>query len=220
MENIFFIHAHPDDLIGSAGLALMLAERGKYSLHVVDLTRGERGLDGRVDMAECGRMRTAEEYHACALLGVEPVFLGETDGEAFAGEEVCRKMADLFLASPPRAVFTHWPVDRHADHVVCFCVVTKGLKMAGFTPELYFFEEAHQTVAMPGAHYVPFDERMMNRKLELCRCYVCQNPDDVMAQRKLITASYFGMKVNAPYAECYGSNREPVAGQKTIFDSL
>lgn len=43
-ETVYFFNAHPDDLIGSAGMALRPADTGRYTLEVFDLTRGERGL--------------------------------------------------------------------------------------------------------------------------------------------------------------------------------
>ena len=80
-KHIFFVNAHPDDLIGAAGLAFILAEKPEYELHIVDFTRGERGLGHcGVSMDECAAMRTEEEIAACKMLGVKPFFLRETDG--------------------------------------------------------------------------------------------------------------------------------------------
>lgn len=219
-ETIYFFNAHPDDLIGSAGVALRLANTGRYALEVIDLTRGERGLAAAgVPMAECAKLRAAEEEQACALLGVKPRFLGEIDGEAFASRETCRAAAELFRAAPPRAVFTHWPVDRHPDHTICYAVVIRALELAGITSELYCFEESIQTTSMPIRHYVVLDAAVMARKLDLIRCYACQNPNDEMAERKWTEARYHGWKAGCEFAECYGSPTPPL-GRRTLLDEL
>ena len=43
-ETVYFFNAQPDDLIGSAGMALRPADTGRYTLEVFDLTCGDRGL--------------------------------------------------------------------------------------------------------------------------------------------------------------------------------
>jgi len=48
------------------------------------------------------------------------------------------------------STFTHWPVDHYVDHTVCYTVVMRGLQLAGLTTEIFFFEEAHQTIAISG----------------------------------------------------------------------
>lgn len=66
-KTVCIVNAHPDDLIGSAGLAFMLAESGGYDLKIIDFSRGERGLSQHgVSMEECAAKRTQEELEACA----------------------------------------------------------------------------------------------------------------------------------------------------------
>ena len=220
VKHVYIVNAHPDDLIGSAGLASILAEKPEYRLHVVDFTRGERGLQAQgVALDVCAEMRTKEEIAACAKLHTEPVFLGEIDGESSAPRETCERLAGLFRKEPPFAVFTHWPVDRHADHVMCAAAVLNALRFAGVKPEVYFFHETHQTVAMPFMHYVGFGQRIMDKKADLCRTYVCQH-GDAMAERKICEARFMGWKAGAPYAEGFGSLRAPLSGGHTIFDDL
>ena len=219
-KHVFFVNAHPDDLIASAGLAFILAENPEYELHIVDFTHGERGLVRRgIAMEQCAAMRVEEENAACGLLGTEPVFLEEIDGESCAGRETCEELAGLFRETPPAAVFTHWPVDRHIDHVMCAAATMNALRFAAMKPEIYFFFETHQTVGIPFMHYVGFGQRIMDRKAELCRKYVCQNGDRI-AERKICEARYFGWRVGAPFAEGYGSYREPLSGGHSLFDDL
>lgn len=220
VESIYFIGAHPDDLIGSAGTAFLFKAQG-FAIHVVDYTRGERGLAAEgVPMDECARRRVAEEERACALLGAQLHFLPEIDGEAYAGRETVAALKALFVAAPPRAVFVHWPVDIHPDHVMCHAAVVGALRDAQMAAEVYYFEESPQTRSMPVTRYVPFGEDIMQQKLALCRCYACQNPADAMAQRKLAEAQYHGWKSGHPYAECFGCGRPVVPGAVSVLDRL
>ena len=52
MENIVFLCAHPDDFTACCGTALRMRKR--FSLHLWDFTKGERGLiEQGVSMEEC-----------------------------------------------------------------------------------------------------------------------------------------------------------------------
>ena len=220
-NNVYFIGAHPDDLIGAAALFLELSRRpNDFNLHVIDFTRGELGLADRVTPEETARIRIAEEHQACALLGIEPIFLAEHDGESYAGREACQALAAIFARTPPRAVITHWPVDVHLDHVMCHAAVCRGLQLAGQQPEMYFFEESIQTRSMPVRYYFPFPQELMDRKTELVRCYACQNGQDDMAERKILEAVYHGRQCGQPYAEPYGCALPHMAGSSTLFDLL
>ncbi len=170
-------------------------------------------------MKDCAAMRMVEEHNACGMLGVEPIFLNEIDGEACAPRETCEELAELFRRNPPSVVITHWPVDRHIDHVMCGATTLNALRFAAMAPEVYFHHETHQTVAMPFMHYAGFGKRIMDLKCELCRKYVCQSGEE-MAERKLCEARFFGWKAGAPYAEGFGSYRAPLSGQHTLFDEL
>ena len=44
MENLIFFCAHPDDIIGCAGLVLLARER--FNCHLVDFTSGEHLREG------------------------------------------------------------------------------------------------------------------------------------------------------------------------------
>ena len=219
-KHIFFVNAHPDDLIGAAGLAFILAEKPEYELHIVDFTRGERGLGHcGVSMDECAAMRTEEEIAACKMLGVKPFFLRETDGESCAPRETCLQLAELFQQAMPHTVITHWPVDRHIDHVMCCAATLNALRFAGLKPEVYFQHQTHQTVAMPFMHYIGFGQRIMDLKAELCRKYVCQGGKQ-MAERKICEARFLGWKSGVAFAEGYSSYRVPLSGGHTLFDGL
>lgn len=219
-ENIFFVMAHPDDLVACLGLALTLKDSEKFRIHVADFTKGERGLvrEG-FSLEECARIRELEENKVCGALGVKQVYLGEIDGDAFACREVCECLAELFRKFPPRGIITHWPVDCHIDHVMCGATVLKAAKLSGTDPEIYFCSETTQTISMPIAHYFPFSEEILQQKAELIRNYKCQCGDS-MAAREIGEDHYHGERCRYPAAEIYGTYQRPVPGKRCFFDEV
>ena len=212
-ETIVFSGGHPDDLIGSLGLALLLKDR--FDLHVVDLTRGEAGWGGH-SYEETARVRTAEEEAVCAALGATPHFLGEIDADAYAGRETCARAAELFRALRPRAVIAHWPLDVHADHIMSTAATIKALKLAGLDPEVYFFEETFQSMFFPAIHYVDVSS-VFERKVELIRLYACQNGGDGLVRNKTEDAVFRGNQFHVARAEAYAPYRPARAGERCLF---
>ena len=77
-KHVFIVNAHQDALIGFAGLAFILVKKNEHELHIVDFTTGERGFRHRcVPMEQCTLMGTEEEFAACRMLGLKPLFLNE-----------------------------------------------------------------------------------------------------------------------------------------------
>lgn len=219
-KTVFIVNAHPDDLVGSAGLAWLLVESGNYNLRIIDFSRGERGLQSQgIPMDKCAAMRTQEEINACGMLGVEPIFLHEIDGEVHAPRETCQELADLISRDKPCAIITHWPVDRHADHVMCGAATLAALRLSGQRPEVFFHHQTHQTMNMPFLHYAVFGQHIMDLKYKLICEYVCQGGKGI-AERKLCEGRYFGWKAGVDgYAEAYGSYQNPGA-RSDFFENL
>ena len=166
MEHIYFVNAHPDDLLAVIGTALKLKATERYELHVVDASHGENGLPGVASQEECAMLRDAEERTVCSRLGTAPVWLHEHDGSSFASESSCRALAELYAESPPRAIFTQWPLDRHLDHMMAASIALNALRMAsGNTrgvmkqgwPEVFFYHYRNSMACDPGV-FVPLSE--------------------------------------------------------------
>ena len=214
------VNAHPDDLNASLALALIIKQLPCYQLHIIDLTRGERGLIKQgVPMDVCAEMRIKEEHAVCAKLGVKPIFLSEIDGEAFAGKNSCMELLDLFKIAPPRAVFTHWMLDTHPDHVSCSAIAMKAVSMLEERPELYFFRQSVQSRKMPEEFYLPFDSSVMDQKCQLLSLYACQWGDEIAARQRIDNESCgFRVQGKYQYAECFASWQ--LAGEGTFFAEL
>jgi len=219
-EALVFLNAHPDDTDGFAGTLCLLRER--YDIHIVDLTRGELGL-GRKGLLDgtTAKRRTREEMKAQAFLGTKLHFLSEVDGSATAGRTAADDLAKLLLQIRPRAVFTHWPIDNHADHAQCSALLANALRLSGLRPERYFFEEwMNQTRNMVPTYYVDVTKTFPD-KLKALSFYACQNENDSLLKMTTKRAKWRGrQRVPAvDYAEPFTTwDGRPVKGG--VFASL
>ena len=200
---IVFVCAHPDDTEGFAGTAFLL--RDKYDIHIVDLTTGEYGLGekGWKD-GSTAKIRRAEEERACAFLGATPHFLGEVDapGECHASKRATDRLIAIMEELRPVALFTHWPLDTHSDHIMTFAAVHKAVNlMGGATPEIYYMEEPHQSKNFQPDHYV-YINHVREKKNEIIRCYECQNRNDGLVRRKMQQSAERGRDVWTPAHHC------------------
>ena len=225
-ECVVLVEAHPDDLGGHAGTALLLSE--KFDVKVVDFTRGEYGLgEEPYKDGSCARTRVKEEENACAMLGTVPVFLGPVDykGEkAFADEGVTRKLAELFKEWKPRAVILHWPLDTHPDHVQSYAAAMHALFLAKISPEVYFQEQTTQSRNFQPRYHVDIT-RVKAKKDALIRCYACQE-GEAMAGRKERDSVFRAQRIgqwqmtSAEYVESFACWDGSVKNGKSVLNEL
>ena len=217
-EAIVFVGAHPDDTEGFAATAFLL--RDKYDLHVVDLTRGERGL-GAKGLADgsTGRIRVREEQEACRLLGATPHFLCEVNGRCHASAQAAAELTALLKEIRPKAVFSHWPVDKHSDHVQCAATVAFSLDelwvSENWRPQFYFYEVLPGQTRNWSPIYSVDVTKTMDLKSAMLRKYACQNPDDSLVRAKVAQAERRGRERDPPcrYAETYTTfDGKPIKG--------
>ena len=218
-ESVVFVCAHPDDLAGCSGTALLLSE--KFDVRVVDFTRGEGGCGeaGYLD-GSTAKQRMAEERAACAMLGTEPYFLCETNwyGMAHAGPEVTKQLAEYFRKVNPRAVILHWPLDTHPDHVQSTAAALHAIYFAKIKPEIYFQEQTSQSRSFQPAYYVDIS-RVKERKDKLIRCYVCQAGEEIR-KRKEHDSVFRGRRVGVHHAEAFAVYEGSVRANRSIFNEI
>ena len=218
-ETVLFVCAHPDDLEGCLGLALLM--RTKYAIQVVDFTRGEGGCgDAGFRDGTTAVKRIAEERNVCKALGCDPIFLSQINfkGRAYAEPYVTAELERILLERRPKAVFTHWPVDTHPDHVQCSAATQHALHNVkrdhGFTSELYFFEETvHQTMNFHPQYFVDISSVFPEAEEVIAR-YVCQDGPTIAKNKKKRTAAH-GRTTPRPvaFAEPYATfSGKPLRG--------
>ena len=216
-ERVVFVGGHPDDIAGEIGTALLLASR--YEIHVIDFTRGGRGLGeaGHLDGSTAAR-RTKEEERVCRAIGATLHWIDEIDGEAYACRRACELMAKILSEIKPRAVITHWPVDKHLDHAMASVATMKAVKLAGLEPEIYFHEQDHQTRGFSPVHYVDVT-RVQKYKDEIIGFYECQCPEGI-ARNKRLNGDFRARSVGpmGRYCEAYAEYPGTVKGGGIFAD--
>jgi len=219
-DTVVLVEAHPDDLAGHSGTALLLAE--KFDVKVVDFTRGENGLGEAAYLdGSCARIRVEEEKKACAFLGVEPVFMGQVNYKglkAFANEAATEELKAMFLKWKPRAVILHWPLDDHPDHVQSTAAALHALYLAKLNPEVYFQEQTTQSRNFRPKYHVDIS-RVKEKKDALIRCYVCQEGEKIR-ERKEHDSVFRGRRVGLGLAESFDALDGSVRNGKSVLFEL
>lgn len=220
-ETVVIVPAHPDDLISSIGFCLLAKD--KFDVHVVDFTHGERGLGQKAFVdGSCRKIRIAEEEVVCKAVGATLHWLDEVDGEAYACRETCRRLADIIKELKPRAVFAHWPVDIHTDHVMAGAAALRAVFLSGLKPEVYFFDEIYQAKCFVPDCYLDITD-VFERKYEILRMYKCQYRDGGIEHRQKACDKVNGMRtamLSTGCAESFKALYPPLQGEKSIFSEL
>ena len=220
-ETVVIVPAHPDDLITSIGFCLLAQE--KFDIHVVDLTHGERGLGAEAFAnGSCKRIRMAEEQSVCDAVGAKLHWLDEVDGEAYACRETCEKLAGILKDLKPRAVFAHWPVDIHTDHVMAGAAALRAVFLSGLKPEVYFFDEEYQAKGFVPDRFVDITD-VAERKYGILRNYKCQYRDGGIERRKRAGDMVNGMHtaiLSDGSAEGFKALYPALQGERDIFSEL
>lgn len=230
-DRVLIVPTHPDDLAHTLGFCLLATN--EFEIHVCDYTHGERGL-GPVNFTNgvAKALRTAEEQRVCDAIGAQLHWLDEIDGTAYASKDTCDKLVRLILKLQPVAIFAHWPIDMHPDHVMSGAATLRSIATAStkeYKPEVYFFFQEYGAKDYQPDVYLDITD-VIDRKFELIRYWECQMPKDPKATygmpiRKRQTDSFFGMQTAmarmSNYAETYRAMFPRMAGGKpTIFDRL
>lgn len=220
-DAVVIVPAHPDDLITSIGFCLLARET--FDVHVVDLTHGERGLGQKAfEDGSCKRIRTAEEQSVCDAVGAKLHWLDEIDGEAYACRETCERLAAILKELKPRAVFAHWPVDIHTDHVMAGAAALRAVFLSGLKPEVYFFDEEYQAKGFVPDRFVDITD-VAERKYEILRNYKCQYRDGGIERRKRAGDMVNGMHtaiLSLGSAEGFKALYPPLQGERDVFSEL
>ena len=220
LEKVVFVGAHPDDFAAEIGLALLM--RGKFEVHVIDLTHGERGCgEEKFKNGWTKSKRTKEEERVCAAVGATLHWLDEVDGEAYACRETCAKFAAVLKEIRPRAIITHWPMDQHLDHVMAFAATMKAIALAEITPEVYYHEQDRQSRGFQPVFWVDITS-VETEKERIIGFYECQGGATTIAPNKRLSADFRGRNMHrrAAFAEAYAIYPGTSQGSRCIFTEL
>ena len=217
-DAVVYVSCHPDDLAGSVGTVMRLAER--YDVHVIEFTPGERGLgEEKFRDGSTRKLRTAEDEAVCRAIGVPLHWCEAIDGEAYADRAECERIAELYRQIRPRAIITHSLIETHFDHMMSAAAAIKATQLAGIAPEIYFQEQEIQSRSFQPVYWVDVSS-LTERKREIISLWACQS-GPAIAERKIRTSTVNALRIGRfSHAEVFGVFPGTVPAGKGIFDEM
>ena len=177
-KKAMIIGAHPDDPETGCGGTMVMLRKAGWEVVSVYMTKGEAGIKGK-SHEESAAIRTKEAIEACKVMDVRPIFLSQIDGSCIVDADRYKEMKDVIDAEKPDIVFTHWPMDSHADHRVCYTLVFDAWRRLGYCFDLYFFEVMN---GIQSQLFYPTDWVDITPAAETKRkatfCHVSQEPEN------------------------------------------
>ncbi|MES1258402.1 MAG: PIG-L family deacetylase [Acidobacteriota bacterium] len=193
---------HPGDPeYGCGGTAARYADQG-HDVVLLYLNRGEKGCPEKAP--EGGSLiRVAEAAKACEILKARPVFAGQCDGHAVVDGSHYDAFRALLETERPDVLFTHWPVDGHADHraisMLAYDAWLRMKKSFGF----YYYEvsDGEDTLMFSPNEYVDITA-VEARKRAACYAHASQSPDRFYALQSQVTR-FRGVESGHAQAEAF-----------------
>jgi len=176
---------HPcDPEYGCGGTIARYSDLG-HEVVLLYLNQGE-GTDRPT--GEPDRVRVVEARNACAILKARPAFAGQIDGKAIVDPVHYEQFHRLLEAEQPNVVFTHWPIDNHADHRAISLLVYEAWLRMGKKAALYYYEVSNgeDTVQFSPTHYVDITGTEPRKRLA-CYAHASQAPEKFYALQGLVT---------------------------------
>lgn len=195
--DVLAFSAHPDDIeLAAAGTIIKLAKQG-YSVGVGDMTRGELGTRGTMEI----RQKEAEEAAKLMQLKVREC-LDIPDGGVTVTRENHLKVIRLLRKYRPRIVINHYWRARHADHMATSNIVTEACYLSGLAkintgqerwrPKRILYHQIHYDV-IPS--FVVDVSQEIEQKWKVVRAHKSQfyDPDSKEPETLLSTPSFLEM---------------------------
>jgi N-acetylglucosamine malate deacetylase 1 len=150
-----------------------------------------------------GPVRVAEAGKACEILKARAAFAGQVDGKAIVDGAHYEQFHQLLEAEQPGVVFTHWPIDNHADHRAISLLVYEAWLRMKKTFALYYYEVSNgeDTIQFAPTHYVDITGTEA-RKRAACYAHASQAPDKFYALQERVTRMR-GIESGHAQAESY-----------------
>ncbi len=177
---------HPGDPeYGCGGTIARYTDLG-HEVVLLYLNRGEWPENPLLEDAKS--VRIAEAKKACEILKARPAYAGQINGAAIVDQAHYDKFYRIVEAEKPNLVFTHWPIDNHADHRAIALLVYEAWLRMGKKFALYYYEVSNgeDTLQFAPTHYVDITTTEP-RKRAACYAHATQTPDRYYALQELVT---------------------------------
>lgn len=197
---VIFTGGHPGDPeYGCGGTIARLADIG-HQLVLLYLNQGDPLAK---TIAEASNLRVAEAGKACEILKARPAFAGQIDGHAIVDPAHYARFRELLEAERPDAVFTHWPIDNHADHRAISMLVYDAWVRMKKTFALYYYEVSNgeDTLQFAPTDYVDITATEA-RKRTACLAHASQSPEKYYPMQEMVTR-FRGVESGHKQAEAF-----------------
>jgi LmbE family N-acetylglucosaminyl deacetylase len=133
-------------------------------------------------------VRIAEAGKACEILNARPLFAGQVDADAVVDRAHYEAFRKILEPEQPDLVFTHWPIDNHADHRAMSMLVYDAYLHMAKRFALYYYEVSNgeDTVQFAPTHYVDIAD-VEPRKRQACFAHASQSPQKFYTLQEQIT---------------------------------
>jgi LmbE family N-acetylglucosaminyl deacetylase len=134
-----------------------------------------------------GPVRVSEATKASEILKARPAFAGQIDGKAVVDNAHYEEFHKQLDAEKPNIVFTHWPIDNHADHRAISMLVYEAWLRMGRKFSLYYYEVSNgeDTIQFSPTHYVDITG-YESRKRSACFAHASQAPEKFYELQELV----------------------------------
>ena len=191
---------HPGDPeYGCGGTVARLTEQG----HEVVLLYLNRGDPSQIPGGPAKEVRVREAERACALLKARAVFATQIDAHAIVDSAHAEEMRSLLQSEKPDVVFTHWPIDNHADHRAISMLVYDAWLHMKKSFALYYYEVSNgeDTLQFAPNQYVDITATEPAKRAA-CYAHASQAPDRFYALQQTV-AKWRGLESGYGQAEAF-----------------
>ena len=148
--------------------------------------------------------RISEAKKACTILGSNPMYTNQVNGNAIVDNAHYDEFKKLIEAENPDALFTHWPIDNHPDHRAMANLAYEAWKEMKQRFSLYYYEvsDGDDTNPFPApTHYVDITA-VADRKQAACYAHASQNPEYFFPLQDTV-AQFRGLQCRSKRAEAF-----------------
>ena len=190
---------HPGDPeYGCGGTISRLTDLGSEAV-LLYLNQGEP-LESTARMTG---YRVEEARKASEILKARPAYVGQIDGNAVVDQSHYREFRKILEKENPSIVFTHWPIDNHADHRAISMLVYDAWLHMGKRFSLFYYEVSNgeDTQQFTPSDYVNISASEPKKRLA-CYAHATQAPDKFYALQDTI-ARWRGIESGHTRAEAF-----------------
>ena len=198
---------HPGDPeYGCGGTVARYTELG-HEVVLLYLNDGEWPPDKPKD-ARGHRM--AEARHACEILKARPLEAGQQNGRAIVDAGHYESFRKIIETEKPDVLFTHWPIDNHADHRAIANLAYDAWLKLGKKFAFYYYEvsSGEDTVQFSPTHFVDISATEP-RKRQAGYAHASQTPDRYYALQELVMRMCGVEKRSSPRGRLHPACPEP-----------